>query len=70
MVQIVNETSALYPSSRFYQAKLLESKGFILFEPSTQTWTSRILDLDIVEEFFPQLREWVNFDFHTFHPPQ
>ncbi len=64
---IMSETGAFYPSGRFYQAKLLESKGFFVFEPATNTWSSRIVDMDIVDEFFPRLREWANFDFHAYH---
>ena len=65
--EILTETGAFYPNARFYQAKLLESKGFVVFEPATNTWSSRIVDMDIVDEFFPQLREWANFDFHAYH---
>jgi hypothetical protein len=42
--------------AEFAMQKMLEYQRYIAFDPATQTWTGRLLDLDVVEGYFPGFR--------------
>ncbi|MCH8218704.1 MAG: hypothetical protein IH892_18255, partial [Planctomycetes bacterium] len=65
---VIQQNGHIWPDARFFMEKMLENKNFLIFDPSTKIWSSRILDMDIVEDFFPAIREHVAYDF-TVHMP-
>ena len=65
---VIKQNGHIWPDARFFMEKMLENKNFLVFDPSTKTWSSKILDMDIVEDFFPAIREHAGYDFNVHMP--
>lgn len=51
-----------YPDADFFMEKMLEYRWYIRYLPAERRWTGSILDLDLVEEYFPEFRSHVTPD--------
>jgi hypothetical protein len=60
-IQILIQRGAtrVYPDADFFMEKMLEYKWYIRYLPAEQRWVGSILDLDVVEEFYPNFRSHV-----------
>jgi hypothetical protein len=52
-----------WPSADFFMEKVLEFKRYIHYNRKTKEFESFILDMKIVEEFYPHIRRHVDLDF-------
>jgi hypothetical protein len=48
-----------YPDADFFMEKMLEYKWYIRYLPAEKRWIGSMVDLDIVQEYFPNFRQHV-----------
>jgi len=52
----------VYPDAEFFMQKILEYKWFIRYDREGARWLDSVLEVEVVEEFFPELRQHVDPD--------
>ena len=54
----------VYPNPNFFMEKVLEYKWFIRYDREKKIWLDSVLEMDVVEEYFPDIRKHVDVTIH------
>ena len=54
----------VYPNPDFFMEKVLEYKWFIRYDRKNKVWLDSVLEMDVVEEYFPDIRKHVDMTIH------